>query len=440
MSFFGFKGGVHPHDNKAQTKDELTVLLTAPKMVYIPLVQSNPAIPVKPLVKPGDSVLKGQKIGDADGMMTVPVHSSVSGTVKKIEDRPYPVMGAVVPTVCIENDGQDAWAELSKVEDWEKATKEELLAVIREKGIVGIGGATFPTHVKLNPPKDVTVDTLLLNGAECEPYLNADNRLMLDDPMSIIEGIKIIKKILGVNTAIVGIEENKPRAIAAMKAAAEGTGIEIQPLKTRYPQGGEKQLIKSILNREVPSGKLPSAVGAVVQNTGTAAAIYQAVVNGVPLIERVVTVAGKAVKHPKNVKVPVGTLFSEILDFCEVDRDRLYKLVLGGPMMGLAQFSEDTPVIKGTSGLLALTKEETNAYETRPCISCGKCIEACPMSLQPLRFVQLTLKGQYKELGPANLLDCIECGSCAYACPANRPLVESIKLGKTKLREIMAKK
>jgi len=440
MSFFGFKGGVHPHDHKAQTKDELTVLLTAPKMVYIPLVQSNPAIPVKPLVKIGDKVLKGQKIGDAEGMMTVPVHSSVSGTVKKIEDRPYPVMGAVVPTVCIENDGGETWAELQKVEDWEKSSKEELLAVIREKGIVGIGGATFPTHVKLNPPKDVTIDTLLLNGAECEPYLNADNRLMLDDPASIIEGTKIIKKILGVDKAIIGIEDNKPEAIAGMQKAAEGTGIEIQPLKTRYPQGGEKQLIKSILNRQVPSGKLPSAVGVVVQNTGTAAAVYQAVVNGIPLIERVVTVAGKAVKSPKNVRVLVGTLFSELLDFCEVDREKMYKLVLGGPMMGLAQYSEEVPVIKGTSGLLALTKDETNAYETKPCISCGKCIEACPMGLQPLRFVQLTLKAQYKELGPANLLDCIECGSCAYACPANRPLVESIKLGKTKLRELMAKK
>jgi electron transport complex protein RnfC len=440
MSFFGFKGGVHPKENKTQTKDERTVVMKTPSMVYIPLVQQNPGIPAKPIVKIGDKVLKGQKIGDSDVFMTTPVHSSVSGTVKKIEDRAYPIMGAIVPTIFIENDGEDTWAELTKLDDWTKASKEELLAIIRDKGIVGIGGATFPTYVKLNPPKDAKINTLLLNGAECEPYLNSDNRLMLDDPKSIIEGIKIIKKILGITKAIVGIEANKPRAIENMQKEAKGTGIEIVPLKVKYPQGGEKQLIKSLLNRVVPSGKLPSAVGAVVQNTGTAAAIYQAVVNGIPLIERVVTVSGRAIKKPRNVKVAVGTLFSELLNFCEVDRENIYKLILGGPMMGMAQYSEETPVIKGTSGLLALTKEETNTYETRNCISCGKCIEVCPMGLMPLNFVQLVIKERFQELGPANLLDCMECGSCAFACPANRPLVESIKLGKLKLRELMVKK
>ncbi|MGK4199394.1 electron transport complex subunit RsxC [Fusobacterium sp. HC1336] len=432
MKFFGFRGGVHPPENKIQTENMAVEEVKAPKMLYVALLQHIGA-PLDPIVAVGDRVLKGQKIADSQAFMSSPIHSPVSGTVKRIEDHVFPLMGRI-KTVIIENDEQETWAELSKIEKWENVDRRTLLTMIREKGIVGIGGASFPTHIKLDPPADAKIDTLLLNGAECEPYLNSDNRLMIENPEKIVNGIKIIKKILGVNRAIVGIEENKPEAIASMRKAVEGTGIEIAPLKTKYPQGGEKQLIKAVLDRQVPSGKLPSAVGVVVQNTGTAAAIYDGIVNGIPLIEKVVTVSGKGIINPKNIKIAIGTPFSYLLDYCGVNREVVDKLVMGGPMMGMAQFSEEAPVIKGTSGLLALTKEETNPYKTRACIGCGKCVEACPMGLEPLMFARLAAFEQWEQLKEYSLMDCIECGSCAYICPANRPLTEAIKIGKSKLR------
>lgn len=432
MKFFGFRGGVHPPENKIQTENMAVEEVKAPKMLYVALLQHIGA-PLDPIVAVGDRVLKGQKIADSQAFMSSPIHSPVSGIVKRIEDHVFPLMGRI-KTVIIENDEQETWDELSKIEKWENVDRRTLLTMIREKGIVGIGGASFPTHIKLDPPADAKIDTLLLNGAECEPYLNSDNRLMIENPEKIVNGIKIIKKILGVNRAIVGIEENKPEAIASMRKAVEGTGIEIAPLKTKYPQGGEKQLIKAVLDRQVPSGKLPSAVGVVVQNTGTAAAIYDGIVNGIPLIEKVVTVSGKGIINPKNVKIAIGTPFSYLLDYCGVNREVVDKLVMGGPMMGMAQFSEEAPVIKGTSGLLALTKEETNTYKTRACIGCGKCVEACPMGLEPLMFARLAAFEQWEQLKEYSLMDCIECGSCAYICPANRPLTEAIKIGKSKLR------
>lgn len=432
MKFFGFRGGVHPPENKIQTENMAVEEVKAPKMLYVALLQHIGA-PLDPIVAVGDRVLKGQKIADSQAFMSSPIHSPVSGIVKRIEDHVFPLMGRI-KTVIIENDEQETWDELSKIEKWENVDRRTLLTMIREKGIVGIGGASFPTHIKLDPPADAKIDTLLLNGAECEPYLNSDNRLMIENPEKIVNGIKIIKKILGVNRAIVGIEENKPEAIASMRKAVEGTGIEIAPLKTKYPQGGEKQLIKAVLDRQVPSGKLPSAVGVVVQNTGTAAAIYDGIVNGIPLIEKVVTVSGKGIINPKNIKIAIGTPFSYLLDYCGVNREIVDKLVMGGPMMGMAQFSEEAPVIKGTSGLLALTKEETNPYKTRACIGCGKCVEACPMGLEPLMFARLAAFEQWEQLKEYSLMDCIECGSCAYICPANRPLTEAIKIGKSKLR------
>lgn len=434
MNLFTFRGGVHPPENKLQTENLATEVFGASKMLYVPMLQHIGA-PLEPTVKIGEKVLKGQKIGDSEAFVSSPVHSPVSGTVKKIEVMPFPLSGKVT-TVVIENDEQEEWAELTKLENWEAASNEEILAMVREKGIVGIGGACFPTHIKLNPPKDVKIDTLLLNGAECEPYLNSDNRLMLEEPHKIIEGIKIIMKVLGVEKAHIGIEDNKPEAIASMKKACEGTKIEVAMLKTQYPQGGEKQLIKAVLDRDVPSGGLPSAVGVVVQNTGTAAAIYEGLVEGTPIIEKIVTVSGLAVGKPTNLKVRIGTMFNEILDHTNTNRDEIEKLVMGGPMMGMAQPSEMVPVVKGTSGLLALTKEETNPYKPKSCIVCGKCIKACPMDLLPNMYAKLARFKRWEEMGDFHLMDCIECGSCSYICPANRPLTEAIKIGKAKLRTL----
>lgn len=432
MKFFGFRGGVHPPENKIQTEDQKIESLKTPKMVYIPMLQHIGA-PLTPIVKIGERVLKGQKIADSDAFMSVPIHSSVSGIVKKIERMPFPLMGTM-DTIVIENDEKEEWCEISNVGDWKSLSKEELLKTIREKGIVGLGGAAFPTHIKLNVPKDQTVDTLLLNGAECEPYLNSDNRVMIEDSQKVVEGIKIMQHILGVKNVYIGIEDNKKEALEIMKKACENTGIQVAPLKTKYPQGGEKSLIKAILNREVPSGKLPSSVGVVVNNTTTAAAIYDAIVNGKPILEKVVTVSGLGVKTPKNIRVAIGTPISALLEECNYDENITDKIVMGGPMMGMAQHNIDVPVIKGTSGVLALTKKETNSCKPRPCISCGKCVTVCPMGLEPLLYPKLAKASEWENMGRENLMDCIECGSCAYICPSNRPLTEAIKLGKAKLR------
>lgn len=438
MKVFGFKGGVHPADNKSQTENMKIERISMPKMLYIPVLQ-HIGTPLEPTVAIGEKVLKGQIIADSQAFLVSPIHASTSGTVKKIENYDFPLMGKV-KTIFLEPDGEDKWAEgIEGIKDWEKADNTALLAKIKECGIVGIGGASFPTHIKLNPPADAKIDTLLLNGAECEPYLNSDNRLIIEDASRIIEGIKILKKILGVEKAIIGIEDNKKEAIVKLKEATSGTGIEVAELHTMYPQGGEKQLIKAVLGREVPSGKLPLNVGVVVQNTGTAAAIYTAIVEGKPLIEKIVTVSGKAVKEPKNILALIGTPISELMDACKTDREVIDKLVMGGPMMGMAQYTADVPVIKGTSGVLALTKEETNRCKPRACIGCGKCVDACPMGLLPIMYARLGEFGIWEEFKTYNIMDCIECGSCAYICPSNRPLTEAIKLGKAKVR-MMANK
>ncbi|MGL5989847.1 electron transport complex subunit RsxC [Cetobacterium sp.] len=434
MKFFGFKGGVHPPENKIETQNQLIQRLAAPKMVFIPLLQ-HIGVPLLSSVKIGERVLKGQMIGDSDAFLSVPIHSTVSGIVKKIEKLPFPLMG-VVETIVIENDLQDEWVDLKKIENWKELSKEDLLKVIRSKGIVGLGGAAFPTHIKLNPPKDVKIDTLLLNGAECEPYLNSDNRVMIEEPLKVIEGIKIMMHILNVDSAVIGIEDNKEEAIEVMKKAILGTSIKVMPLKTMYPQGGEKSLIKAILNKEVPSGKLPSSVGVVVNNTTTAAAIYDAVVNGLPLIDKVITVAGKAIREPKNLRVLIGTQISEVLENCGYNEEEVKKLVMGGPMMGMAQLTLEVPVIKGTSGILALTKEETNYCKPKACIGCGKCVDACPMSLEPVMYARLAEFSEWEKMAKYHLMDCIECGSCSYICPSNRPLTEAIKIGKAKLRSM----
>ncbi len=386
------------------------------------------------MVEIGSEVKIGQKIGDSKAFLSSPVHSSVSGKVVAIEVMVFPVNGRV-KTIIIENNEKEEWIELEKIKDYTKKTPEQLIEIIRERGIVGQGGATFPTNIKLSPPKDKKIDTLLINGAECEPYLNADNRTLIENGKEFIEGLKITAYILGVEKSIIGIENNKKEAIEIIREIIKNE-IELAVLKTKYPQGGEKQLIKAVLNREVPARKLPSEVGVVVQNVGTIKAIYEGVVLGKPLIERVLTVSGEGVKEPKNLLVRVGTIFREVLENVGYDEEKTEKIVMGGPMMGLAQYTIDVPVIKGTSGILALTKKEISPYEPRSCISCGKCIDACPMNLMPIMFAKLARFNEWEAMDKYNLLDCMECGSCAYVCPANRPLTEAIKLGKAKLRTI----
>ena len=433
MKVFRFKGGVHPPEGKEVTENLSVEVFKAPKKVYIPLLQHIGA-PLNPIVKVGDEVKIGQKIGDSEAFMSSPVHASVSGKVVEIAVYTFPVSG-MVKTIVIENNEKDEWVELKGNKDYTKLSKEELLKIIREAGIVGQGGAAFPTHIKLNPPKDKTIDTLLINAAECEPYLNADNRVMIEYGKESIEGIKILLHVLGIKRAVIGVENNKHEAIENMeKLTADLPNIEVAVLETKYPQGGEKQLIKACLNRVVPVRSLPSEVGVVVQNIGTAKVIYDAVVVGKALVERVLTVSGLGVKTPKNLLVRVGTQFKEILESVGIDREVTEKIVMGGPMMGIAQWTDEVPTIKGTSGILALTKKETKPYKSKSCISCGKCVTVCPINLMPLMYAKLAKFQQWEEMDRYNLLDCMECGTCQFVCPSNRPLTEGIKLGKAKLR------
>ncbi|MGL5058127.1 MAG: electron transport complex subunit RsxC [Fusobacteriaceae bacterium] len=437
MNIFGFKGGIHPKDNKNQTENKTTERISMPNMLYIPMLQ-HIGTPLDPIVQVGEKVLKGQKIAESSAFLVAPIHAPTSGTVKKIDSYHFPLMGKV-KTIFLEPDGEELWCELEKIENWKKSEKEDLLNHIKDKGIVGLGGASFPTHIKLNPPSEAQVDTLLINAAECEPYLNSDNRTILEKSSEILEGIEILRKILGVKNIVIGIEDNKKIAIQKLKEIFNGTDIKIAVVKTLYPQGGEKQLIKSVLNREVPSGKLPLNVGVVVQNIATAAAVYEAVVNGIPLIEKIITVSGGAVKNPKNIVALIGTQIGELLNATEADREKIDRLVVGGPMMGMAQYTDDVPVVKGTSGVLGLTKEETNRCKPRPCIGCGKCVDACPMGLPPVMYARLGEFGYWEQMKTHNLMDCIECGCCTFICPSNRPLAESIKLGKVKIRSMMNK-
>lgn len=433
MKLFSFIGGVHPPERKYFTESYKIENFPTSKINYVSTLQHIGVI-TEPLVEKGDIVKKGQKIAESKAFLSAPVHSPVSGKVLSVENHLFPVNGKVL-TIIIENDFKETEEDYEKIENYREKTKEELLDKIRSMGVVGQGGAAFPTHIKLNPPADTKIDTLIINGAECEPYLNSDNRVMIERANEVIEGIKIMLHILKIEKAVIGIEKNKKEAIEIIKKAVENeNGISVACLETKYPQGGEKQMIKAILNRNVPSKKLPSEVGVVVQNISTAYEVYRAVVLGKPLIERVITVSGKGVTAPKNLNIRIGTLFKDILEYCGFNEEITEKIVMGGPMMGLAQFTTEVPVVKGTSGILALTKEELNECRAKSCISCGKCVEVCPMNLTPLMFAQYGRKEMWQEMERYNLMDCIECGSCAFICPSKRPLTEAIKIGKAKIR------
>ena len=388
----------------------------------------------------GDEVKVGTVIGEAAGFVSVPVHSSISGKVTAVGRFPHP-LGGEHQAIVIEGDGEDSWDESVVARDnVDSLESRELVDIIRDAGIVGLGGAAFPTHVKLSPPDSKPIDTVILNGAACEPWLTADHRLMLERPADVMRGFQLIMRALVCERGFVGIESNKPDAVEAMKAAVPSdSGIRVVMLQVKYPQGAEKQLIDSILRRKVPAGGLPMDVGVVVQNVGTALAVYEACHKGIPLVRRVVTVTGNPVESPSNFRPRIGTMVASLVEQAGGLSDDVSKAVSGGPMMGMAQFTLDVPVIKGMSGVLFLGPGEIDTKPPDPCIRCGHCVHSCPMKLLPTtieKFVMVEAIDKAVEIG---LNDCIECGSCAYVCPSRRRLVHQFKYGKYLATELRKK-
>lgn len=426
-------GGVHPSENK-YTAEKAIEKLAVPSQVAIPISQHIGA-PAKPVVEQREKVKVGQIIATSSGFVSANIHATIAGTVAKI-DKVMDSTGYKRDAIIIKaGKEEEEWAEgIDLSPDLVKditIDREGILKKIAEAGIVGLGGATFPSHVKLSVPKGRTAEFLILNGVECEPYLTADHRLMLEKGEEIIVGAKILMKALEVTKAVIGIENNKPDAIQKMaELVADEKGITVQPLKVQYPQGGEKQLIKAALGREVPSGGLPIDVGAVVHNVGTAFAVYEAVQKNKPLVERVVTVTGKDVKNPSNFLVRIGTPVSELVEAVGGIPENTGKVISGGPMMGKALNSLDIPVAKGTSGILLIPNEEAKRGKMKVCIRCSKCVDVCPMGLEPYLLMTLTQKELYDRVEEDKALDCIECGSCSFTCPSDRPLLDYIRLGK----------
>ncbi len=439
MKAVTFHGGIHPRYEKNRTAGLEVKPMAAPDELVVPLSQHIGA-PAKACVEKGDAVLLGQVVGEPAGFVSTFIHAPVSGKVKAVEPRPS-MGGTAVPSVIIENDGEYKVVEYEGLGDgWTSADADTLKELIRKAGLVGMGGAAFPTHVKLSPPKEKPIDSVILNGAECEPYLTADHRVMLERADDVVTGLSIVSKVLGATRALIGIEQNKPDAIDALNKAAQGKNIEVFPLEVKYPQGAEKQLIDACLGRQVPSGGLPMDVAVVVQNVGTATAIADAVVHGKPLVERVLTVTGSAISDAANLLVKIGTPVEQVIAACGGVKGDLGKLISGGPMMGLAQFTDEVPVTKGTSGILLLAKGEVHAGEPGPCIRCGCCVRACPMRLPPTEIAMTSSKGIFDQAEELGALDCIECGSCAFECPAHIPLVQEIRLGKASIMAAKRKK
>jgi electron transport complex protein RnfC len=421
-------GGLHPPDNKKWSAHKAIEDCPLPEELVIPLAQ-NIGAPAECCVKKGDLVKKGQVIGNPKGFVSVPVHASTSGEVVAVEPRLHP-FGVPLPAVVIRADGEDAWVEGLEEVDPEALSPDELRKRIQSGGLVGMGGATFPSHVKLSPPPEKKIDSFIVNGVECEPYLTADHRLMLEETERVLDGIAILKKVLGVKRALIGIEVNKPDVISHMERACAGLDIEVAPLKVKYPQGAEKQLIAALLGREVPSGGLPMDVGAVVHNVGTVAAVADAVRRGIPLIERIATVTGPCVAEPKNLRVRVGTLLSHMVEFCGGLKKTPAKIIMGGPMMGITAPSLEIPAIRGTSGLLLFDEENVPLRSEGPCIRCARCVRACPARIMPTTIAQYARLDMMDEAEAYGALDCIECGCCTYTCPAAIPLVQLIRHAK----------
>ncbi len=422
---FSFPGGVPIH--QGEELSNTSEIQTAPLLdSYMVNIAQNIGAPPKPIVKKGDEVKKGQLIAECAGFVSTNLHSPTSGTIKAVDKN----------IIEITSDGEDTWGSpYEPIENWEEAEKEVLKERVGAAGIVGMGGAGFPTFVKLSPPPTAKIDYVIINAAECEPYLTADNRLMLEATEQLLIGTAICARILNVKNIIIGIEDNKPEAIALLKEKAPKYNIDIVALPVRYPQGSEKHLIYALTGRKVPCGALPSAAGCVVQNVGTAVAIMEAVCEGKPLIERITTVTGECIKNPGNWKFKLGTSFEEAIKLSGGIKYQPSKVIAGGPMMGNTQKSLDAKICKNTSGILLLGPEYVSQYKSDPCIRCGKCVEACPMDLMPGTLSMAITGENYDLIKDLHVMDCIECGSCSFVCPAYRPLVQHFRRGKMELRK-----
>jgi len=435
-----FSHGVHPPEHKDRTSGVPIRRMPFPDEIVLPLRQ-HAGKPARLLVKVGDRVERGDKVAEADGFVSVPIHSSAAGEVVGIGWWPHPD-GSMSEAVRIKVEKFSPQIPRPRViPHWEGLDPKQVVAAVQKGGVVGLGGAAFPTHVKLLPPKDTPIEVLLVNGAECEPFLTTDHRTMVEFPDRVWFGVRIMMKALGVGRAVIGIEKNKPDAIQILEETKpEDLNAEVQGLYVKYPQGAEKMLIKAVTGREVPSGKLPMHVGAVVQNVGTIACIAEIFETGLPLVERVVTVTGPGVKKPGNLIVPVGAKFKDILDFCGGITEDVTEILSGGPMMGAAQPDLEAPATKGVTGIVVLTAKESRPRTVYPCISCGHCLDACPMFLNPSLMGKLAQTAQYPEMTEkANLWDCMLCGACSYVCPSNIPLSQMFGMAKYQLGRIRRK-
>lgn len=429
-----FKHGVHPPDLKELTATKPIRRMVYPSEVVLP-VRQHAGNPAEPIIESGARVERGDKIATACGFVSAPVHASAAGVVTGVDLWPHPD-GTFDTAIRIAVDPYSPQSPRPRViPEWEGLPAAEVVAAIQDGGVVGLGGAAFPTHVKLSPPPDTQLETLIINGAECEPYLTSDHRTMAEYPERVHFGIRIMMQCLGVQRAMIGIEKNKPDAIDALERTLPGDlDVTIYPLTVKYPQGAEKMLIQTLLGREVPSGQLPLNVGVIVQNVGSVAAIAEIFETGLPVVERIVTVTGRGVKNPANLIVPVGTKVGDLIEACGGLSDDASEIVFGGPMMGTPQSNLDTPIVKGTTGVVVLSKAESRRRASYPCIHCGRCLDACPVFLNPQRLGELARMERFEEMEAHHLTDCMLCGCCSYACPSNIPLSQLFQLAKTEVR------